>query len=98
MITTEKVKSAIYRFGAYASLNYLKELEHSEDYEKCAIVKQAIDEVFKGREWYLSSSTTEESMKQVYENIIDLATSEEKKQYRIDNMQRWCEEFKNSML
>ena len=43
----------------------LKELESNEDFEKCKIFKEALDQVGIGRE-YLSSKTDEKEMKKTY--------------------------------
>lgn len=66
----EKIKKGIYVYGFYPALFYLKELTEAEEYEKCSIVKQAMDEISSGREWYLSSFTDTHSMNKTLENIL----------------------------
>ena len=60
-LSVSSVKNAIYQYGFYPALHILKELESNEDFEKCKIFKEALDQVGIGRE-YLSSKTDEKEM------------------------------------
>ena len=70
IMTVEKVKNAIYMYGYYPALFYLKQLQEDEEYDKCIIVKKALDEVGKGREWYLSTKLDDENLTDTYNKIL----------------------------
>ena len=70
MLTVEKVKNGIYQVGYYPALVFLKEQQDLENYQECEIIKKALDQVGKGREWYLSSKVDGKSLESTYEKIM----------------------------
>lgn len=72
-MTVEKIKSAIYKYGYYPALVFLKQEQDSEHYENCEIIKQALDEVGRG----LSSKVDEKSIMQTYSNILKTSSNPE---------------------
>lgn len=90
-MTVEKIKDGIYRWGFYPALYLLREEQENENYQNCQVIKQALDEVGKGREWYLSSKVDDESMEETYDNIMQGLNKPE----LIDaNMPYYIEEFR----
>lgn len=89
-LSVSSVKNAIYQYGFYPALHILKELESNEDYEKCKIFKEALDQVGIGRE-YLSTKTDEKEMKKTYNRILNSCSRPE----IIDNnIEHYISEFK----
>lgn len=82
-----KIRKGIYTYGYYPVLHFLKEQEDNEDFELCATIKEVLDEIGKGREWYLSSQTIK--IEEVLQN---------QKETYLDNVDYYVEEFKNYML
>jgi len=70
MITVDKVKIGIYTWGFYPALFLLMEFQEKEDYELCKVIKEALDMVGFGREWYLSPKVDNDSMDETYDNIL----------------------------
>ena len=70
MLTVEKVKNGIYQVGYYPALVFLKQQQDLENYKECEVIKEALDQVGKGREWYLSSKVDENSLESTYEKIM----------------------------
>lgn len=90
-MTLEKIKSGIYQWGFYPALYLLREEQEKENYENCKVIKQALDEVGKGREWYLSSQVDDNSMDEIYDKIMEGL----KNPSNVDaNMPYYIEEFK----
>lgn len=79
-----KIRKGVYLWGYYPALHYLKEQERNENFEVCTILKEVLDEIGKGREWYLSSQTIK--VEEVLQN-----------QTYIDNVDYYIEEFKKYM-
>lgn len=94
MLTVEKVKNGIYQLGYYPALVYLKEQEELENFQECKIIKEALDQVGKGREWYLSSKVDNNSLKSTYKEIIH---SREDPTNLKNNMPYYIEKFKDMM-
>ena len=69
-MTAEKIKKGIYKWGFYPALFLLKEEQDQENYENCKAIKQALDEVGKGREWYMSTKVDDSTMHKTYNKII----------------------------
>jgi hypothetical protein len=90
-ISVSSVKNAIYQFGFYPALHILKELEDNEEFEKCKIFKEALDQVGAGREWYLSSKTEEKEINKTYNNILKNC---DKPKLIHNNMEYYISEFK----
>ena len=90
-MTTEQVKNGIYRFGFYPALIILKQEQEKENYQNCQLIKQALDEIGEGREWYLSSKVDDKSIKQTYDNIIQGLNRPE---IIYENMSYYIEEFR----
>lgn len=89
-LSVSSVKNAIYQYGFYPALHILKELENNEDFEKCKIFKEALDQVGIGRE-YLSTKTDEKEMSKTYNRILNSCSKPE----IIDkNMEYYISEFK----
>ena len=94
-LSVSSVKSAIYKYGFYPALHILQELEANEDFEKCKIFKEALDQVGGGREWYLSTKTDEKEMNKTYNNILSNCNNPK----LIDNnMEHYISEFKRLVL
>lgn len=93
-LTIEKVKHGIYQVGYYPALAFLKEQEDEENYKNCEIIKKALDQVGKGREWYLSSKVDENSLKSTYEKIMQ---SRKNPTILNSNMPYYIEKFKDIM-
>lgn len=91
-MTKEKIKKGIYIWGFYPALVILKEEQDNEHYENCQAIKQALDEVGVGREWYLSSKVDDKNMDKTYQDLIDFhATNPE---LISGNMPYYIDEFK----
>lgn len=91
-MTKDKIKKGIYTWGFYPALVLLKEEEDNESYEKCRVIKEALDEVGVGREWYLSSNVDDKSMDKTYQNLINSHVS--KPEIISANMSYYIDEFK----
>ena len=89
-LSVSSVKNAIYQYGFYPALHILKELESNEDFEKCKIFKEALDQVGIGRE-YLSIKTDEKEMKKTYNRILNSCS---KPEIIDNNMEHYISEFK----
>lgn len=94
MLTVEKVKNGIYQVGYYPALVFLKEQQDLENYKDCEIIKQALDEVGKGREWYLSSKVDDESLRLTYNKILK---SRKNPDVLDENMANYIVKFKEMM-
>lgn len=70
-MTLEKIEDGIYKWGFYPALFLLREAQDQERYEDCKLIKQALDKVGKGREWYVSSNVDDNSMKENYNNLTE---------------------------
>ena len=90
----DKIKISIYTWGYYPALVLLREEQDNENYENCKLIKEALDEVCKGREWYLSSKVDNETLSEVYDNI---ANQMNKPEIIHNNMAHYVEEFKKSL-
>lgn len=94
-MTAEKIKSGIYKWGFYPALFLLREEQENENYENCKEIKKALDEVGKGREWYLSSKVDDNSMDETYDKIMQGLNKPE----LIDvNMPHYIDEFRKYAL
>lgn len=69
-LTVDQVKSAIYIHGYYPVLQLLRDEQEREDYANCAVIKEALDKVGEGREWYLSPSVDDDDMRRTLDNIL----------------------------
>lgn len=64
-----EVKKIIYTHGVYPMLMGLKHFQEEELYEQCIIIKQAIDEVSKGREQWHASSLSNENIDRTIDDL-----------------------------
>ena len=92
MITLEKVKDGIYKYGYYPALMFLKEKQEQECFEDCKIIKEALDSVGEGRDWYLSTDLNKKTLDRTYNNIVNGRDLINK------NMPRYIEKFRELML
>ena len=90
-LSVSSVKNAIYQYGFYPAVHILKELEENEDFEKCKIFKEALDQVSAGREWCLSTKTEDFEINKTYNNILNTC---EKPNLIHNNMPYYISEFK----
>lgn len=91
----EKIKSGIYKWGFYPALFLLREEQENENYQNCKEIKKALDEVGKGREWYLNSKVDDKSMDETYDEIMQGLNNPE----LIDaNMPHYIDEFRKYAL
>lgn len=67
-MNVDKVEKGIYKYGFYPMLFLLKEFQDKEEFEKCAIIKQALVNVGSGREWYLSTQLDDKTLSNTYKN------------------------------
>jgi hypothetical protein len=69
-MTIEKIQYGIYKWGFYPALFLLREMQDNEMYEDCALMKQALDSVIIGREWYLNTKVDNDSLDDTYKKIM----------------------------
>lgn len=69
-VRTEAFEKAIYLYGFYPALKLLVELEAAENYEACVSLRDAMINVSKGREYYLSMKTDPESIGKTLKGIL----------------------------
>lgn len=74
-LTVDKVKDGIYQVGYYPALVFLKKQQDLENYKECEVIKEALDQVVKGREWYLSSKVDNRSLEDTYSKILQSRTN-----------------------
>lgn len=86
------IKKAIYTWGVYPALMFLKENQELENFEVCADVKNVLDEICSGREWYLSTSLEPENLKQTMSSILE---GRNNKDLIRANMPYYIDEFRN---
>lgn len=67
-MTVEKCKRAIYTWGIYPALSLLRSEQDNENFELCATLKAAIDEVMRGRE--VNTNVDDESLEETLESYI----------------------------
>lgn len=65
----DKVKTIIYSHGIYSMLMALKHYQDNEYYEQCIYIKEALDEVSKGREQWHTSSLDSDNVNRIIEDI-----------------------------
>ena len=90
-LSVENIKICIYRWGIYPALIMLRELQNNEQYEQCAIIKKALDEVMNGRGWYVDTKTDDNSLNRTYQNITNGKTTIQ------TNMPYYISEFRKNM-
>ena len=88
---TERIKTGIYRWGIYPALFLLREMQDKELYEDCLIIKQAIDDIIQGREWYLNTQVDDNELKATYGKIMQ---GHSKSNIIHSNMPRYIDEFR----
>lgn len=67
-MTVEKCKKAIYTWGIYPALSLLRSEQDNENFELCATLKTAIDEVMRGRE--VNTNVDDKSLEETFESIL----------------------------
>lgn len=87
----ERVKTGIYRWGIYPALFLLREMQDEERYEDCLIIKQAIENTIKGREWYLNTQIDDNGLRTTYKKIMQ---GHNKSNIIYNNMPRYIDEFR----
>jgi hypothetical protein len=85
-----KIRNIVYTWGFYPALCLLKEQEQLENYELCAKIKTVLDEISKGREWYLSGEVC--NIETTFKKIIQEHPNIEV------NMDYYISEFKNQIM
>ena len=90
-ITVEKIKLGIYIWGFYPALLMLKDQEILENYENCAIIKQAMDSVY-GVDF--DSSTRQSNINHVFDAIS--SKFDHPNMYK-DNLDIYIEGFKREI-
>ena len=93
MISAYVVQHGINELGFYPALVYLKEQQDLENYENCKVLKQELDKVCKGREWYLDTKIEDKDLYNTYCNIVNSSKSN----YHQENMPRLIQEFEALM-
>lgn len=93
MISAYVVRHGINELGFYPALFYLKEQQDLENYENCKVLKEELDKVCKGREWYLDTKVTDGHLNTIYKNIVTSTKSD----YFENNISRLIQEFKALM-
>jgi hypothetical protein len=85
------IRTCIYKWGFYPALVLLKEEQENENYQNCVEIKKALDQIMKGREWYLSSKVDDDSISKTYKEIMKGLSNAE----LIDaNMPHYIDEFR----
>lgn len=90
----KEIKKQIYACGLYPALLILKEQQDKENYENCVIMKRAIDDVAKGREWYLDSKVNGKSFDVNLKSIIDKMSNPIP---YLKNMPLYLSKFRNAL-
>lgn len=83
----ESIARKIYVYGVYTALVVLKEYQENQEFERCYLLKSAIDKVIETCDYDISSKVDEYSMDNTYENITEDIT--EKDQYG-GNLERYA--------
>lgn len=89
------VENAIYKWGVYPALVLLRELQDEEEYELCAVVKCAIDNIMNGREYGISTLVDDKNLQKSYEIVIGQF---QRKAIIKNNMPFYIDEFKKCVI
>lgn len=93
-MTVERIKNGIYKWGVYPALFFLKELQDNEQYEQCAIVKEALDEIIKKHELYLNTKVDDDTLDDTYKKILQELNKSETTH---NNMLYYIYEFRKNL-
>lgn len=89
------VVNAVYTYGWYPALHLLAKLEKQEQFEKCAIIKKALDGLLVGRELEMTTKTDENSLQECFDKVIKNSIDQT---IFINNIPKYITDFEKMVL
>jgi len=87
----DTVVRGIHLYGWYPALHMMAKLERKEQFENCAVIKQAFDGLLVGREGELSTKTDPISLDETFDKLIRESRNQEDAAVLIhERPHLWC--------